>query len=170
MAQHILEAVISAGILSLDGAGAKPEDARAYGICTSAKLMGRTHTGDINAIWAKCESPLETTMAAALCYAAWPCKVKIEPQYKIGNYRLDFLVTGRKKKINVECDGEAFHHHDITMAQYQADRARDRFVEEQGITVKRYRGADIWVDAIGRADEVATLLLNLIGGYGRGGL
>lgn len=156
--QHILEPLIEGGIFKK----IIPENGKAYGVRAAAEILGRKLTCSLKNIWERCESPIETAMAAALCYAEWPCTVEIEPQHIIGRYRLDFLVSGSGHRINVECDGEQFHHHDISMEQYQADRARDRLVELEGISVIRFRGSQIWVDAIGCADEVAALLRNLI--------
>lgn len=163
--QNILESAITSGFFKNIAA----ENAKAHGVLASAKISGRKPAADLKAIWAKCESPIETAMAAALCYAPWPCKIKIIPQHELGRYRLDFLVTGKRHKIDVECDGEEFHHHNISMEQWRNDRARDEFVERKGISVIRFHGFQIWTDAIGCADEVATLLANLMAGDVRGG-
>ena len=131
---------------------------------------------------ASCESPIEKVMMAALVFEDWypfltiPAVVLrpgergmprgdliIAPQFPLGPYRLDFLImghdeAGNQKWLNVECDGEEYHHHDITMAQYQADRERDKFVRACGIEVIRFRGTEIWRGANECAEEAALSL------------
>ena len=85
----------------------------------------------------------------------------IAPQFQLHHCRLDFLIIGRddygnQKWVNVECDGAEWHN--ANMAQYQADRERDKFVRWCGIEVIRFPGSNIWKDAIGCADEVSILL------------
>jgi very-short-patch-repair endonuclease len=162
--QHILEPLTQSRLLDKAlKSSSDVENAKAHGVLAAARRGGK-QAADVEAIWPKCESPIETALAAALCYAPWPCEVEIQPQVPIGTYRLDFMVIGSGHRIDVECDGKEFHHHDITMEKWRADRARDAFVESEGVSVIRFRGTDIWVDAIGCAEEVAALLANLIAG------
>jgi very-short-patch-repair endonuclease len=131
---------------------------------------------------ALCESPIEKMMMAALVFADWypfltiPAAVLqpgqktpalgdliIAPEFPLGPYRLDFLIMGHdgkgnQKWVNVECDGAEYHHHNITMAEYQADRERDKFVRWCGIEVIRFRGKEIWDNAADCAEEVALSL------------
>jgi very-short-patch-repair endonuclease len=64
------------------------------------------------------------------------------PQYKIGPYRLDFALFFRDKhgsprKINIECDGAAFHG----SAEAQSrDAERDAYMRRNGWEVWRYPG------------------------------
>ena len=131
---------------------------------------------------ASCESPIEKFMMASLLFEDWypfltiPAVVLhpgeklppagdliIAPQFPLGPYRLDFLImghddAGNQKWVNVECDGEEYHQHNITMAQYQAHRDRDKFVRWCGIEVIRFPGSNIWNDAKGCAEEVSLSL------------
>jgi very-short-patch-repair endonuclease len=162
IARHVLECFLGSGLLE----GVSPEDARGTGIAIEAQLDGRKSIAEFSAVWNDaCESPIEKAMCTALHYARWRrVPVEICGQVPLGKYRLDFLVKSGKHQINVECDGAEFHHHNVTMAQYQADRERDRFVESQGIEVLRFTGTEIWVSAQQCADTVALLMKDLVDG------
>ena len=87
----------------------------------------------------------------------------IAPQFKLGPYRLDFLVMGKddadnQKWLNVECDGEEYHN--TTMAQYESDRERDKFVQGCGIEVIRFGGSEIWSNAKECGAEAAMRLMS----------
>jgi len=74
------------------------------------------------------------------------CTVDVEQQSQIGRYRVDFLlrVSNDRKHIGdvvVECDGHDFHER--TKAQAKRDRARDRDLTLQGLTVLRFTGSEI---------------------------
>lgn len=91
-----------------------------------------------------------------------PDGTAIEPQAKIGAYRVDFRVTHYDRSgpsrgfvcvgLVVECDGHDFH--EKTKAQAQKDKARDRFLAAEGYTVLRFTGSEIWADPLARAEEV----------------
>lgn len=53
----------------------------------------------------------------------------IIPQYKIGGYRLDFLINIKGHKIALECDGKAYHS---TPQAYAADMNRQKQIEQFG--------------------------------------
>lgn len=95
----------------------------------------------------------------------------IEPQARIGDYRVDFLIHaydfGRCemgddykfkydqalwRKLVVECDGHDFHER--TKEQAAKDRSRDRALITKGYTVFRFTGSELWRDPIGCADQV----------------
>jgi very-short-patch-repair endonuclease len=75
--------------------------------------------------------------------------VLIAPQFEIGKYRLDFLVTNKKtgEKIDVELDGHDFHER--TKEQASRDKARDRYMQTNGFKVFRFTGSDVHQD-VGR--------------------
>ena len=147
------------------------------------------------------ESPIEKAMLFALCVAAHdlaenvrfrvngdlfgdveelPDVLTIEPQAKLGEYRVDFLLTfqeplpdfDHKVKLNngmeipsvkdvtvhliVECDGHDFH--DRSKEQASRDRGRDRELKKLGYEVFRYTGADIWKNPLACAMEAVEVL------------
>lgn len=120
------------------------------------------------------ESPIEATLAMALCvmFDRFPWRkykwdlfeidspVRLFPQYQIGEYRVDFLLSlrdivhgeDRQRNLVIECDGHDFHER--TKEQAAADRARDRCLQAQGYTVFRFTGSEIWNDPLKCADQV----------------
>lgn len=152
------------------------------------RQLGMSEEGALSAVGkalkldplAACDSSIEKIVMAALVFEDWypfltiPAVVLrpgqkgmplgdliIAPQFPIGPYRLDFLImghdeAGNQKWLNVECDGEEWHN--AGMAQYQADRERDKFVRACGIEVIRFRGSEIWQDARACAEEAALSL------------
>ena len=71
--------------------------------------------------------------------------IHIFPQTKIGDYRVDFLITFNcgegEESFIVECDGHDFH--DRTPFQASRDRERDRTLLMAGHKVFRFTGRDI---------------------------
>lgn len=89
-------------------------------------------------------------------------EIIIEPQAKIGDYRVDFLITTIetfyvpeedtiKKHLVVECDGHDFH--EKTKEQAAKDKKRDRELQKKGFNVFRYSGSEIWQDAFECAEN-----------------
>jgi very-short-patch-repair endonuclease len=101
-----------------------------------------------------------------------PCskEVYIQPQARIGEYRVDFLVTwvgmrremGRQAEAHlvVECNG--YDYHERTKEQAKRDRQQDRDLQSAGFPVFRFTGTEIWEDAIGCADKCVRFLRNKV--------
>lgn len=132
------------------------------------------------------ESPIETAFAVAF---EWVCRyyfmdfyiqkdgllldaenlhngsnswVYMEPQAKISEFRVDFLITfstGHRKHQNmiVECDGHNFH--DRTPEQASRDRERDRSLTSSGYRVYRFTGTDLNRRPIECVTELAEFIL-----------
>lgn len=90
--------------------------------------------------------------------------VFLTPQYKVGNYRVDFLVRrigwgedDFSRTVIVELDGHNFHDKDKRQRSYE--KARDRFLSRQGYTVLHYTGSDVVSDPYKVAHEVLDTLL-----------
>lgn len=125
-----------------------------------------------------CESPIETLLLAAMYCHFRDCHfspqfigksivgdysektgnpVFISQQVNVGKYRVDFLlmdysVNEEPQKIIVECDGHDFHER--TKEQAARDRARDRFMQNNGYKVLRFTGSEIYADAQSCAEEI----------------
>lgn len=138
-----------------------------------------------------CESPIEKMMFVALTLAGRERfdevvlkreslefrelregidRLIIEPQHKVGNYRVDFLVTLVSKypvdkpdgdgyevhemrhEIIVECDGHEFHER--TKEQAKKDKKRDRALLDLGFRVYRFTGSEVWNDPFDCAWQV----------------
>ena len=63
--------------------------------------------------------------------------IKTHRQYNIGNYIVDFYIP--KKQLVIEIDG--VQH--LTQEHKEKDRARDKYLEEQGLTVLRFPNRSI---------------------------
>ena len=106
----------------------------------------------------------------------WKDSLEIEPQARLGDFRVDFLLTftGERpipviqseretlsphqefrpiqKKMIVECDGHDFH--EKTKEQAKRDKSRDRTLQSLGLPVYHYTGSEIWKDVFGSASQV----------------
>jgi very-short-patch-repair endonuclease len=104
----------------------------------------------------------------------------ISVQHKLGDYQVDFLLTGSEcgpdhdhpvpspsgeiipgcktawKSMIIECDGPDFHGHGKEPARH--DRSRDRFFQSMGYLVVRYTGSEIGADVFKAADEAIRTL------------
>jgi len=96
--------------------------------------------------------------------------VFIDPQFKIGKYRVDFLVTcigwsdtPPMKSVVVELDGHEFHDRDQRQRSYE--KARDRFLLKAGYPVLHFTGSDVVRDPYKVAHEV----LDAAEAYGQSG-
>lgn len=90
----------------------------------------------------------------------WGC---VFPQVRIDPYRVDFLILYSKGLsgcggVVVECDGHAFHERNKEQAA--KDKARDRFLQEEGFKVFRFTGSEIWKDPFACADKVLQIAVN----------
>lgn len=93
--------------------------------------------------------------------------IDITPQASIGRYKADFLIffagwRGGYVWGAVECDGH--DHHNLTKKQAQHDRERDRFFQNQGVTILRYTGSEIWASPLKCAADALTTLEKLADG------
>lgn len=75
--------------------------------------------------------------------------LNLEPQRPVktdrGNYSVDFLVTSSRDpslRLAVELDGHEFH--EKTKDQAAADRARERAIIREGVTVLRFTGSEVF--------------------------
>jgi very-short-patch-repair endonuclease len=95
---------------------------------------------------------------ARMWLAAWlpdaPQGAMVEPNCKIGPYRVDFLVLPR---IVVEIDGEGPVR--ASSDQVVRERRRDRYLVAQGYAVLRFAGDEVWSNPWRCAAEVRDYLL-----------
>ena len=86
----------------------------------------------------------------------------IKPQYKIGQYRCDFLVTFDSYNISnsiiVECDSQQFHERNEHQRRYE--KARDRYFIAQGYKTFHYTGSEIIKNHLEVAKEIIVYLTN----------
>jgi hypothetical protein len=99
------------------------------------------------------ERPLARLWLAAWLPAAPPGTL-VEPNCKIGPYRVDFLLVPR---VVVEIDGDPPLR--SSSDQVVRERRRDRYLVAQGYAVLRFAGDEVWTNPWRCADEVRDYLL-----------
>jgi very-short-patch-repair endonuclease len=67
---------------------------------------------------------------------------RVFPQYRVGGYRIDLVVTGGGKRLAVECDGESSHGPE----KLQEDMERQAVLERLGWQFVRIRGSIFFRD------------------------
>lgn len=134
---------------------------------------------DFDRINAKCESPIEELLLAALYVASEDGVADLKfsagnpraeaytdetsyvyLQAKVGQYRVDMLIhdasmpfeLAHPRWMVIECDGHDFHER--TKEQARRDRQRDRYMQSQGLKVLRFTGSEIWEDPGKCAEEI----------------
>ncbi len=93
----------------------------------------------------KAESPFEEKVISRLLERGF----RVQPQYQVGAYRIDMVVSGGGKKVGLECDGEQWHGSD----KLQEDMERQAILERLGWKFIRIRGSVFFRDA-DRAMEI----------------
>ncbi len=66
----------------------------------------------------------------------------VQPQFKVGSYRIDLVVVGGGKRLAVECDGERYHGPE----KLQEDMERQAILERLGWQFVRVRGSVFFRD------------------------
>jgi very-short-patch-repair endonuclease len=105
--------------------------------------------------------------------------ISIDPQFKIGKYRVDFQVSygtystrwdlikapkqrqgmhGVSSSVIVECDSQQFHER--TERERRYEKERDRFLQSSGNVVFRYTGSEI----VKRPMEIAAEIISFVTG------
>lgn len=83
---------------------------------------------------------------------------KLIPQFKIGNYRLDFVLTNdRNQKIAIECDGDMYH----SINQLENDLVRQSILERCGWKFVRIRASEFYYNR----DESTQKMVDTIEHY-----
>jgi very-short-patch-repair endonuclease len=62
---------------------------------------------------------------------------RVKVQHRVGRFRIDLVVEGRRGRLAVELDGDAYHGPD----RWEADRNRQAILERLGWTFHRIRGS-----------------------------
>lgn len=139
----------------------------------------------------RCGSPIEELMAAAIyCKSPewlgssiqapgiwWLCVDTTWPevtagtfdgvfgyqQAHVGRYRVDFLFLvqheGKRHFVVVECDGHDYHER--TKEQASHDKARDRWMASQDISILRFTGSEIFKDPLAAGEQVCEFIAAL---------
>jgi very-short-patch-repair endonuclease len=93
----------------------------------------------VEAAFSIAESEFEKEVLRRLITAGY----RVQPQYKIGPYRIDIMVGDRSRRLAVECDGDQYH----TIAELEQDMDRQSQLERAGLTFHRIRGSAYYRNA-----------------------
>lgn len=124
-----------------------------------------------------CESPIEIMLGAALLFKqkfdgdsgeplslasydefpAWPAEsFLLVPQFKFGEYRIDWALRDGPFLTFIECDGHDFHER--TKNQAARDKQRDRNIQAAGHPILRFTGSEIYKDPFHCAGQILTFV------------
>ena len=84
------------------------------------------------------ESPFEREVLKHLLHKGY----KVAPQWKVGHYRIDMVVSHGTHKVAIECDGDKFH----TIDQLADDLGRQAVLERLGWRFIRIRGSQYYLE------------------------
>ena len=112
-------------------------------------------------------SPIEQIFLMEWKFAGLDKKLKVrlcphEPvSTENGSYSVDFLIVPDdplldKIKVAIELDGHEFH--EKTKDQVRKDKARERAIVQQGVTVLRFSGSEVVRNTRGCVEEVEKFL------------
>lgn len=89
--------------------------------------------GDLSEL---CESQFERDVLRALLAREY----RVTPQFRVGGFRIDFVVEGLSGRVAIECDGDAYHGPE----QWEDDRRRQEILERLGWRFIRIRGSEFY--------------------------
>lgn len=118
----------------------------------------------------KCESPVEEIFDSAMqmldrlkIFSSVYLPARLNHQYVVDNYRLDFAYEGEGEKgpyrIAIEIDGHDFHER--TKEQASHDKQRDRYLQSKNWRVLRFTGSDVYRNPFACAQEVLDTIQQL---------
>ena len=130
-------------------------------------LETKVELAALEALLAKCESPIESKLAEALfvvlCNEFPDGAVQLSPQYRLGPYRYDFAIILQGGPLFfIECDGRDFHS---SPEQIERDHAKGKFAHESGTPCLRYAGSIIHKNPYVIAFEIARCVSYVLGRF-----
>ena len=114
-------------------------------------------------------SPIEQLVFMAInCHARiFRLGLKVDPQFEIGKYRVDFKVSYYRnegdsqssKTVLVECDSQQFHERSESERRYE--KQRDRDLQKCGYKIFRFTGSEITKDPYKISSEILEYLTGI---------
>ncbi len=113
-----------------------PDDVRARFIryCQNPKLVDEA----IGGVQDRFDSDFERAVYRQVVARGYTVKV----QHRVGRFKIDLVIEGRRGRLAVELDGDAYHGPD----RWEADRNRQAVLERLGWTFHRIRGSAYYRD------------------------
>jgi very-short-patch-repair endonuclease len=112
------------------------------------------HRAEQEELLGACESDFERRVVSDLLNRGF---TGVEVQKRVGQYRLDIVVSGPERRLAIECDGDRWHGPDV----WHQDRARQEVLERAGWTFERIRGSAYYRDPVAATEPVWTHLAEL---------
>jgi len=100
---------------------------------------GHSRGEEVRSLYEMTESAFERDVLKQMLQRGY----EVEPQYRVGSYRIDFVVrVAPGERLAVECDGDSFHGPD----KWDDDVRRQRVLERLGWTFWRIRASKYYLD------------------------
>lgn len=112
----------------------------------------KQYDGEVERVESQAESPFEDEVGKALIARGY----KLHPQWRVGSYRIDFVVEDGDSRIALECDGDRWHTGEEAV---RSDLERQTILERLGWRFIRLRGSEYYrnpTQAINRVCESLT--------------
>ncbi|MDO6658112.1 AAA domain-containing protein [Anaerobacillus sp. 1_MG-2023] len=100
-----------------------------------------------------CDSPFEVEVLRMIVAKGY----KVQPQVKVGKYRIDLVIEGIRDRLAVECDGERWHGPE----KWEEDMQRQYDLERIGWKFWRLRGREYYFDKTKSMESLWTKLEEL---------
>jgi very-short-patch-repair endonuclease len=132
--------------------------------CVRSISPDELHPDDVRSLFIRhCQNPGQVDQATAGAEASFDSDFerdvywqviargyRVKTQHRVGRYRIDLVIEGRRGRLAVELDGDAYHGPD----RWDADWQRQEILERLGWTFHRIRGSAYY-----RAPEAALSTL-----------
>jgi len=82
----------------------------------------------------RAQSPFEREVMKRLLAAGY----RVQPQWRVGAFRIDLVVEGERRRVAIECDGDRYH----PLEKIPEDMDRQSVLERMGWIFTRIRGTD----------------------------
>jgi very-short-patch-repair endonuclease len=82
----------------------------------------------------RAQSPFEREVMKRLMAAGY----RVQPQWRVGAFRIDLVVEGERRRVAIECDGDRYH----PLEKIPEDMDRQSVLERMGWVFTRIRGTD----------------------------
>ncbi len=124
--------------------------------CVRSVALDDLHPDDVqNQFIRHCQNPGRVDQATAEAEAAFDSDFerdvvrriaargyRVKTQHRVGRFHIDLVIEGRRGRLAVELDGDAYHGPD----RWEADRQRQAILERLGWTFHRIRGSAFYRD------------------------
>jgi len=107
-----------------------------------------------------CESPIEKLFLIEWYYKReiYSLHYFIKSQYKINNYRVDFMISIPNKENILIVELDSYLWHGSKSEQFANEKKRERELKKEGYNIMRFSGREIYRDVEKCVEEVIQYL------------